>query len=60
MGEIKKVAACKVKPYELIGRDKGDKGGKDNDQEEKDLEAIDENDYRGSVQTVIKLINKMN
>ena len=30
MGEIKKVAVCKVKPYELVGRNQGDKDGEKN------------------------------
>ena len=54
MGEIKKVAGCKVKPYDLVERDQGYKGGEDNDQGEKDIENYDlecnnENDYRSSV-----------
>ena len=33
-----KVAACKVKPYKLVERDQGDKGGEDTDQGDKDIE----------------------
>ena len=53
MGEMRKVAVCKVKPYELVERDQGDKGGEDNNQREKhvdkdDLEDDNEIDYRSS------------
>ena len=36
MGEIKKIVPCKVKPYELVERDQGDKCGEENDQGGKD------------------------
>ena len=38
IGEMKKVAACKVNPYELVERDQGEISGNKMDQGEKDDE----------------------